>query len=189
MPRLRVTVGLFHTVKLPPVTDTLPVKPGLLNGDKSAKEDANDVPLSVMVGVDTEDENVPDVPERAPLSVVIPPTAKLLMTDALLLTVTPVVASMLRILSETAGVAAEEIARINPLGCCKTPAAGDVNVFSTVVPAVTDPLVLNDPVKLPPESGRYDPPVIATPLTVREVQERAPVTDRAPLTVAWLAAS
>jgi hypothetical protein len=48
---------------------------------------------------------------------------------------------MLRILSETAGVAAEETARINPVGCCNTPAAGDVKVLSTVVPAVTDPLV------------------------------------------------
>ena len=117
MPRLRVTIGFFHTVKFPDATDTLPVKPGLLSGDKSAKEDANDVPLSVMAGVDTEDENVPDVPERAQLSVVIPPTPTLLMTDALLLTVTPVVESMLRIRSETAGVAAEEMARINPLGC------------------------------------------------------------------------
>ena len=62
-------------------------------------------------------------------------------------------------------------------------------VLSTVVPVEIVPEVDKFPVKLPPEIGRYDPPVIATPFTDKLLHERAPVTERAPFTVAWPAAS
>ena len=96
--KLKVGAELFETVSdgrvVDPVTDKLPP-------------------------TDTADEKVPEVPLRAPLSVVIPPTPKLLATYPLVLIVTPVAVSMLRRRSETAGVACEEMARISPEGCCK----------------------------------------------------------------------
>ena len=92
------------------------------------------------------EEKAPEVPVSAPLSVVSPPTPKLVLTYPEELIVTPVVASILRRRSETAGVAAEETARISPEGCWRTPAPGLVNVLRTVVPVVIVPEIAQFPV-------------------------------------------